>query len=902
MTLSIAPVAGGSYYTGSSYYSEGQEKSQWGGGAKEALGLKDGPVHTEQLDMLFDGHVPDGNRIAKIKDGKWVSDPGRDFTFSAPKSVSILAQGPLREQIHAAMMRSADKAMQYGEKEFAATRITNSETGEREIVGNQKIVYALFLQETSRQNDPQLHVHGPSPNIALGEDGKFRALRNNGFYDNKVLIGQVFRAELVKDLKGMGLDIRETGQHGQFEVKGVDEKVLKDLSKRRNAMEKAVEPENRDAKTMANAALFTRQSKTNPSREELSNKWNSELEYHDTTFDEIAKKAMAAEKSREPDLRSIVKSTLNHSAETQRSVGKYELLHSVMSETYGHHTIDKVQGELERLKEKGTLVQDGKHYALATTLNREKDVISHLHKGHLQSKPILDKATSLEKVSTHGLTSGQMNGAALILSSYHRYVGLQGTAGTGKTRLLNTALPLAKEKGFKIIGIAPTGAATQELKETGQFDKTMTLQRYLLTPEGDRQTILVVDESSMVSTKQMQSLMHFANLKSMNKVVLIGDTRQMGAVAAGKPFQALQDAGLRTAHLNQVVRQKDVRHREAIQDLAISNIREGFEKLAPEIKETAKGNLENRATQEWHALKYEKAPIIVQTNRQKDAINSAIKNGIERDPGSSELQHRIFTPHHLTAEKKKFVKNYEGASHIRFNRAYKGLGVKSGDVFKIKSINQERAQITLQNGKKTIEYKPAKHAVGKDVTEVYREKTVSLEKGDRVRFTRGVKSEKINNNDFGFVKSVEGGKITVSLDRGKEKTLDSSNPAARYIGHAWANTAHAFQGKTVDNAIVVMPSKKSPLTTLNSLYVGSSRHRASVSIITDNKSRLEKNLSAALKTEKNQDKLFQNEGKAAKLPKASGKPTLKNVSERDLVKSKGQAPKSRSPAREDFGR
>jgi len=406
MTLTIGgiPGSGGSYYAGSSYYKDAEVRSQWGGGAKEALGLKDGPVQAEQLDMLFEGHVPNGDRVAKPRNGKWVSDPGRDFTFSADKSVSILAQGPDREAILSSMMRASDKAMRYGETEFAATRITNTETGNREIIGEQKIVYGLFLEETSRADDPALHVHAPTPNLALGQDGKFRALVNQDFYNNHILMGQVFRSELAKDLKGMGYDIEKTGKHGQFRVKGVDADALKAFSKRREAMLDKAGGNHQDPKKMERINLITRPNKSNQSRQSLLPRWKAELKSLGMSFKGIAKKSLAQETSKTPNLRSVVVSSIKDRAETQRSFGKYELLKDIMSETYGHFTIDQVQSELDHQTDRGFAAQskDGKHYALSKTLRREGLVIDNLHKGHLQSKPAYTQQRALSEVSGIG--------------------------------------------------------------------------------------------------------------------------------------------------------------------------------------------------------------------------------------------------------------------------------------------------------------------------------------------------------------------------------------------------------------------------------------------------------------------------------------------------------------------
>ena len=64
-----------------------------------------------------------------------------------------------------------------------------------------------------------------------------------------------------------------------------------------------------------------------------------------------------------------------------------------------------------------------------------------------------------------------------------------------------------------------------------------------------------------------------------DRVVLVGDTRQHQAVDAGKPFEQLQQAGMHTAQLDQIVRQKDPVLKEAVEQLARGEVREAIENL-----------------------------------------------------------------------------------------------------------------------------------------------------------------------------------------------------------------------------------------------------------------------------------------------------------------------------------
>jgi ATP-dependent exoDNAse (exonuclease V) alpha subunit len=50
-------------------------------------------------------------------------------------------------------------------------------------------------------------------------------------------------------------------------------------------------------------------------------------------------------------------------------------------------------------------------------------------------------------------------------------------------------------------------------------------------------------------------------------VVLVGDVRQHQAVEAGSPFQQLQEHGMTTAALTEIVRQRDKDLKQNVEDL-----------------------------------------------------------------------------------------------------------------------------------------------------------------------------------------------------------------------------------------------------------------------------------------------------------------------------------------------
>ena len=57
----------------------------------------------------------------------------------------------------------------------------------------------------------------------------------------------------------------------------------------------------------------------------------------------------------------------------------------------------------------------------------------------------------------------------------------------------------------------------------------------------------------------------FHRLHPSDRVLLVGDTRQHEAVEAGRPYKQLQDAGMQTAKLDEILRQKDPTLKEAVE-------------------------------------------------------------------------------------------------------------------------------------------------------------------------------------------------------------------------------------------------------------------------------------------------------------------------------------------------
>ena len=312
--LSIGALAsasqGASYYERDGYYAkdsdEHREASAWAGGGAEELGLT-GPVDPDTFRAVLEGKVPDGSgrQLGKRgRDGEILHRPGRDLTFSAPKSVSIAALVGGDGRIVEAHDRAVAATLAWVEKNAAQTRMKSPDTGQMARVGNQKIVAGTFRHDTSRNLDPQLHTHAVLANMVRGEDGKWRTMVNDGLYAKQKLIGMLYRNELAAGLSKLGYRLEKTHADGRFEIAGVPREVVAAFSTRRAEIEAAMEARglgsSADNPRLAErAALMTRAAKRDIDRRELRGVWRHQAA--DLGFDARGLVAEAVEKSAAPE-------------------------------------------------------------------------------------------------------------------------------------------------------------------------------------------------------------------------------------------------------------------------------------------------------------------------------------------------------------------------------------------------------------------------------------------------------------------------------------------------------------------------------------------------------------------------------------------------------------------------
>jgi len=212
----ITAAQAATYYERLDDYYAKQLPGQWFGKGAESLGITGG-VNREEFINLLHGRSPDGDELIQTA-SNGEHRAGLDLTFSAPKSISIL--NIFREEFREAHLKAVISTLDYVQKNFIQARETHDGVTEKVNTGN--LVAALYEHTLSRQEDPQLHTHAVIMNATERNDGQWRAITNESLFDNKMLIGQVYRNELARIItQEMGYSIISDSK-GLFEIKGIE--------------------------------------------------------------------------------------------------------------------------------------------------------------------------------------------------------------------------------------------------------------------------------------------------------------------------------------------------------------------------------------------------------------------------------------------------------------------------------------------------------------------------------------------------------------------------------------------------------------------------------------------------------------------------------------------------------
>ena len=599
MVATIGQMASAEYYLESQrsyrhpneYYTAGEEPDGTWFNPNGLFGLKDGAkVDTGEFQRLYNGFAPDGAGKLVQRAGNPSRSPGVDMTFSVDKSISALwaiAKPEMRAQIESMAVDAARAALEDTVlRHCSYTRV--SENGATRPVPAD-LMGATFVHGTSRENDPQLHVHSAIFNLAkTREDGKWRAYHQYPVYSWKKAAGAVFRAHLAWDLQqSLGVRMERYGPNAEFtRIEGMSDDLLGYWSKRRKAIvARAGElgiPSLGNAARMAGVNKLTREGKSHDNDPEVRHRrWREESSSfieRETLIAAVTSHEAHIPRDSIRELTDRLDDLPAHLAREEAVFRRPDMVEAAANAAAGLMGREAVGTAIERLRRNPEIerLEPRKPTAESRAGMAHTEVYSTRHNLGLE-QAVKDMAGNMAADTGHGLPAqaveekvrtlleqgyplSQEQSQAIHFASSRgaRVAVIEGAAGSGKTTTLRPITDLHREHGYEIV---PTAVAWRTAVALGDdcdarpycVDKLLKLAAKGQVEIGKR-TLIVVDEAGMLSTRQAHHILQLSERHGA-KVVFAGDTRQQQPVEAGPGLRLIRDvAG--SVRVDRIRRQK----------------------------------------------------------------------------------------------------------------------------------------------------------------------------------------------------------------------------------------------------------------------------------------------------------------------------------------------------------
>jgi len=579
ITVSKNSDAAKSYFekalTKGDYYTEGHEiAGNWGGALAREMGLS-GKVDKQQFDRLVENLNPvTGDTLTQRQ--KPNRRAGFDFTFNAPKSVSLTYAINKDENVLTAFREAVTETMAEIEQGMQArVRIK----GKDEDRNTSNIAYAEFVHFTSRPvdglPDPHLHSHVFVFNATHDkQENKYKAAQILKINQNAPYYEAVFHSRLSSKLTGLGYGTEKNGRF--WEIAGYEQETLQKFSKRTKQIEEMAEElgiNNDSSKSRLGAT--TRESKSlNLTQQELRQGWLDQMsEEERLRFDSLKKVSQEDTVT----AREAVRHALDHLFERSSTIKENKIREEAMRYSFGTVTPEQIEDELLNTPLLRKTINGQKIVTTREVLAEEKSMVDFAYGGISMHEKLNYDCV----IKRDFLSEEQRKAIQHILTSRDRVIAIQGKAGAGKTTLMQEAVEGINEGGRFVYTFAPSSDATDILRDEG-FNNSNTVARLLIDDELQKSLenqVIWIDEAGLLSTKDMKAVFDIAD-KQNARVVLSGDTQQHSSVVRGDAFRILQkEARIKPAFIETIRRQKDETYRQAVMDIVNGEIEEGFQKL-----------------------------------------------------------------------------------------------------------------------------------------------------------------------------------------------------------------------------------------------------------------------------------------------------------------------------------
>jgi conjugative relaxase-like TrwC/TraI family protein len=831
-----------------------------------------GAVSAEDFAKLSQGQNPaTGEQLVRQRasyeyqnpDGKTIKTmehrAGWDATFSAPKSVSLTALVGGDERVREAHRESVRVALDQLEH-YTQARIGGNHPPET----TGKFIAAKFEHDTARPVDgyvaPQLHTHAVVFNITERENGQPHAIQPQSLFASQQFASAIYQSELTYRLRQLGYEIT-TGRSGAPEIKGYTQEYLDASSPRSQQIREYLERTGRTGKEAAEiAAHSTRDRKEIHSPGEVMAAHRKLAADFGHQAEAVVRQAHEQLQRQEWRVNAVekVRESLTFARdknfEREAVVDERALIRDGLRRGMGEITYAQVRGNLNARLAAGEfqIVEranvPGRQFTTAKTIEAEHEIVRRMREGRSQMEPVLERPEAIKVADHHPhLNRAQQSVVEDVLSSRDQIQGIQGFAGAGKTTTLAVIRSASEAQGYQVEGFAPTSRAARQLGEAGIEASTLQgfLARTAANPDTSGQKhFYFVDESSLASTNQMREFL--ARLGPNDRVLLIGDIRQHQGVEAGRPFEQLQEAGMRTAKLDEIVRQKDPALKSTVELLANGQVPAALDALQKQgrVQEIPNREERIRAIAKSYVESPQNTLIVSPDNASRRELNAAVRQELKAKGTVAPDDHSfpvLVQRQDMTGAERSWASHYDVNDVVRYARGSKAIGIEAGSYGSVVAIDPTANLLTVEKqGGELATYDP-RRLTG---VSVYKEVDREFSSGDRIQFTAPDKSLDVANRDLAVIETIHpDGRLSARLDNNRQIEFNAAEH--RHFDHGYAVTSHSSQGLTAERVLVHADTSVHP-DLLNSRfgYVSLSRASHEANVFTDDMTKLGPQLGA----------------------------------------------------------
>ncbi len=535
-------------------------------------------------------------------------------------------------------------------------------------------------------------------------------------------------------------------------------------------------------------------------------------------------------------------------------------------------TIDSVERRIGQLVQRQQLIpgvataadRTGRMVTTQEALRTEENILSAVAEGKGTANPIIaaDAAPArLQEVAERPLNPGQLAAATMILVSPDRTVSIQGVAGAGKSTMLQAVARVAEAEGRTITGLAFQNKMVADLGE-GAGIRAQTIasfvlanERYLTerdTPryEAAREklagTMLIVDETSMVSSNDMLKLHGISAALGVDKLVLVGDRQQLSSIDAGKAFAMIQAGGGAVARMDQNIRQRTDQLRTVAALANIGKAGAALKVLGDHVVENAEPAA--AAAEMWLGLsepEREATAVFASGRDARAIINQRIQDGLiaEGSVKGQAIHLTVYERVNTTREELRYASTYRVGQTLEVGRGgAQDVGIRAGryDVLKV----HPSGKVELADGRRKLRFDPQRLSPTeqRDRLQLSQKKDLQLREGDRIRWTANDKDRGLLNAALARILRVDAAGVTVETAGKDQLTLDLGDPMLSRLDLAYSLNMHMAQGITTDKAITVMSAHERNLSNQRLFNVGVTRVRDELTMVVDDREKLERQL------------------------------------------------------------